>query len=385
VKPTQAIFDPGARQRLRHSLLARAASLLASALAAGCGGLDSPDLSTGQVSGRLTGDFKKGAAYAYALGAPETKALVADDGSYTLDRVPVGSSGKAQVVLFDGDVRADIEVADVKPASRTRAGDRDSGTLALAGRVVAAVRCSGGASGKNTAYKVDEAALSADASGDVAELFPLPAGVFNVRATLSGFRENAREVAVASGATTTVELDLELDDDDGERGCIANGCSDGRDCDEHDGRCYSCTNDSQCSPGQKCDDHVCVLESGLERPACAPCTDDLQCHAPGKCITDSVSGGKVCSTTCAQSTDCPAGFACNGGTCAPPAGCAAYLEEFGSVCFQESQCALSDPRCYGASGSNPGYCTSRCNSNSDCPEHLGFRCEQTSSGNLCLK
>jgi hypothetical protein len=364
---------------------------LAALLLAGCGGLDSPDLGTGQVSGRLTGNFKRGAAFAYALGAPQTKVLVADDGSYTLDEVPVTSSGKAQVVLFDGDVRADVEVADVRPASRTRANDRDSGTLALAGRVVAAVRCSGGASGKNTSYRVDEAALAADASGDVAELFPLPAGVFNVRAALSGFRENARSVAVASGATTTIELDLELDEDDDERGCIANGCSDGRDCDEHDGRCYACTNDLECAPGQQCDDHVCVLESGIERPACAPCTTDGECHAPSglspRCITDTVSGMNVCSSTCAQNSDCPAGFACSSGTCAPPAGCLAYLEEFGSVCFEDAQCALSDAKCFGAGGSTPGYCTSRCNSNSDCPEYLFYRCEQEPGGsnNFCLR
>ncbi len=363
-------------------------AVLSAALLAGCGGLDSPDLNTGQVSGRLTGDFKKGAAFAYAFGAPETKVLVGDDGSYTLSHVPVASNGnvgKAQVVLFDGDTRADIQLADVKPASRTQADDRDSGTLRRARSVVTAARCSGGASAAKTTYSVDGAALKDDAKGDVATLFPLPPGVFKVRAKLSGFHDKVQDVDLNLDADAQIEMELELDEGDDHRGCIANGCTDGRECDDHDGQCYGCTVDAQCAAGQKCDNRVCVATSG-PLPACASCTADLNCDAPvtftGKCVLDSFGAGNVCSHTCGADTDCPSGFACNGGVCAPPAGCSAYFQAFGSVCFQPSQCALADAACFGASGSTAGYCTSRCTSKSDCPESLGYIC---SSGNLCVK
>jgi Cys-rich repeat protein len=362
VKPTTAIL----------------AVLLASATAAGCGGLDSPDLSTGQVSGRLTGNFKKGAAFAYVLGAPETKVLVADDGSYTLDRVPVASSGNvpagtAQVVLFDGDTRADIQLSDVKPASHT---------------VVAAARCSGGASGANTVYSVDGAALKDDAKGDVASIFPLPPGLFKVRARLSGFKEKVLDVDVTKDADLDLEMDLEVDEGDAQRGCVANGCTDGRECDDHDGACYGCTSDSQCAAGQKCDNHVCVADG--TGPACASCAKDGDCDAPsglaGRCVLDAAGAGSVCTSTCNADTDCPAGFACNAGVCAPPSGCASYFQTFGSVCFQDSQCALSNPKCLGASGSTPGFCTASCSSSSQhCPESLGYSCKSTSTGNFCSK
>ena len=378
-----------------NSIMSRlGAVLVAAAIVAGCGGLDSPDLNTGQVSGRLTGDFKKGVAYAYALGAPGTKVPIADDGSYTLSRVPVASngnvpSGKAQVVLFDGDARADIQIADVKPASHTQADPRDASSLAHARTVITAARCTGGASGSNTVYTVDGAALKDDAKGDVAKLFPLPPGAFKVRAKLSGFKEKVQDVDLSADADQQIEMDLEIDDEDEHRGCIANGCTGGRECDDHDGYCYACTLDAQCAAGQKCDYHVCLLESGL-RPACASCTADQDCKAPsssslGKCVVDASGAGNVCTNTCAANADCPSGFACVAGVCAPPAGCSAYFQVFGSVCLQPSQCALADAGCFGASGSAAGYCTSRCGSNDDCPGALGFSCKSTSIGNLCSR
>lgn len=365
-------------------------AVLASALLAGCGGLDSPDLQTGQVSGKLTGNFKKGEAFAYALGAPETKVLVADDGSYTLSRVPVASNGNvpdgtAQVVLFDGDVRADIQEAEVRPASRTQASDRAAESLARARTVVTAARCSGGASAAKTVYSVDGAALKGDAKGDVATLFPLPPGKFKVRAKLSGFKEKVQDLDLTADADQQIELELELDDSE-ERGCVANGCTDGRECDDKDGVCYGCTSDSQCAAGQKCDNRVCITDGAL-KPACTSCATSDQCepsgnNAPGVCVGDAFGAGQVCSNTCTANNDCASGFACTNGVCAPPAGCAAYFQAFGSVCFQASQCALADPTCFGASGSAAGYCTSRCNSNSDCPESLGYRCN---SQNVCVK
>jgi hypothetical protein len=279
----------------------------------------------------------------------------------------------------------------VKPASRTQADDRDSGTLAHARSVVAAARCSGGASGSKTVYSVDGAALKDDAKGDVATLFPLPPGVFKVRAKLSGFHDKVQDVDLNPDADAQIEMELELDEGDEHRGCITNGCTDGRECDDHDGQCYGCTVDAQCAAlgaGFKCDNRVCVATNGL-LPACASCTTDANCdvsgsNSPGACVLDAFGAGKVCSNTCGADTDCPSGFACNlaSGICAPPAGCSAYFQAFGSVCFQPSQCALADAACFGASGSTAGYCTSRCSKSSDCPESLGYSCN---SGSLCVK
>lgn len=361
------------------------------AVLAGCGGLDSPDLNTGQVSGRLTGSFKKGDAFAYAFGAPGTKVLIRDDGSFTIDHVPVASNGnvpagQTQVVVFDGETNIGMNVAFVKPASHTQADPVDASALVRARTVLTAARCSGGASASNTVYSVDGAALKDDAKGDVASLFPLPPGVFNVRAKLSGFKEKVQSVDLTPDADQQIELDLELDDSDAKKGCIANGCTDGRECDDQDGVCYGCTTDAQCGAGQKCDNRVCVL-NGLPKPACTSCALDADCEAPGgfsgKCILDASGTGNICSNTCGTDANCPSGFQCNGGVCAPPSTCSAYFQEFGKVCFaQNPLCALFDAVCFGASGSTPGYCTSRCGSKSDCPESLGYKCN---AQNVCAK
>jgi hypothetical protein len=357
------------------------AALLA-VLAAGCGGLAQPDLGTGQVSGRLTGSFKKGAAFAYAFGAPETKVLVADDGSYTLSQVPVASNGnvragQAQIVLFDGDARADIVVADVKPASRTQAGDRDASALARARSVLTAARCSGGASPSNTVYSVDGAALKDDAKGDVARLFPLPPGVFKVRAKLSGFKDSVQDVDLTPEADAQIEMELNLDDGDARKGCISNGCSGDLLCGD-DGQCYECTSSdlSKCAAGDACEEHVCVASEGSgNRHACAPCSTDNDCEPrgslQGKCIPAASGGGSVCSNVCNVANgnaDCPSGFACTGGVCVAPGGCSALLQEFGTACFKNDDCApIADANCFGGHESTAGYCTSRCVDNSDCP------------------
>jgi hypothetical protein len=359
--------------------------VLAAALMAGCGGLDSPDLETGQVSGRLTGDFKKGAAFAYAFGAPETKVPIADDGSYTLNRVPVASngnvpSGKTQVVIFDGDKRADFHVADVKPASRTQADDRDAGTLAVARSVVTAARCSGGASAAQTVYTVLGAALKDDAKGDVATLFPLPPGVFKVRARLAGFKDKVEDVDVTSPADVQLELQLDVDEGDQKRGCLANGCTGGRECDDRDGQCYACTNDAQCVAGQKCDDHVCV--GGTGRHVCEPCTSSTQCELgpllqAAACIGP--AGAGTCSYTCNATSECPTGFTCDpqGGVnaCVPSGSCSAFFAGFGSSCLNDPGCPLLAPVCHKASGATLGQCTASCQDNSGCPESLGYKCD----------
>jgi hypothetical protein len=365
----------------------RTAIVLASvgwALLAGCGGLDAPDLNTGQVSGRLTGAFRSGAAFAYALGAPQTKAAIATDGSYTLNGVPVGA---ARIVLFDGIDRADAVSVEVKPATRSRADDRDAAALAPARTIVAAVRC-GGASGARATYAVDGAALSSDARGYVAQLFPLAPGTYTVRASLPGFHGQAVHVDLTDSELAQVELAMDIDEGDSHRGCLSSGCSGGLTCSGDDGQCYACASDPDCGPNAKCDDHVCVAD-GTERPVCASCTSSAMCSAgpagaasqPGMCIQAQSGGGNVCSHACALDTDCPSGFGCvatNAGmACVAGGGCAALLQEFGTACFKPEDCHLADPQCLGAAA-GPGYCSSRCEADADCPGALGFHCDATS-------
>jgi len=71
-------------------------TLAACALAA-CGALETPDLSRGDVIGRLAGAAP--GASIYPLGAPALKVALAPDGSFRLRGLP---AGPARLVLFDG-------------------------------------------------------------------------------------------------------------------------------------------------------------------------------------------------------------------------------------------------------------------------------------------
>ena len=343
---------------------------------AGCGGLSNPDFTTGQVTGRLTGTVQPG-AFAYALGAPETKTAIAADGTYTVSGVPVGS---AQIVLFNGVDRADKQPVEVKPASRAYAPDRAVTDLALARTVFVAARCTGGVSGANTVYEVEGAALATDPTGDVATLYPLPPGQFKVYAALAGFYPNSIDVDLSASASAQIEFDMDVNDDTpGQQGCLANNsCTGGLYCAPDDGRCYVCIADGNCAANQKCLNHVCT--DNTLRAICATCTTASWCSAgPGatqtsQCIPETAPAtGSVCSYGCGTSADCPSGYACTGGACVTTSGCAARSQEFGKTCLGSTAAtdcaALADPVCKGSGsgGSGSGYCTSRCTTSADCP------------------
>lgn len=386
---------------------------LAAALLVGCGGLDSPDrtLSTGQVRGQLSN--AKANAYVYVFGHPEVRAEVQSDGSYVLDKVPVGN-GTAQVVAFDGDLKADLVDVDVKPATHTDK-DIDAAKMPLAGSIVAAARCSGGQNSADANYTVDGTEFEGVGTGGAPgkTLFPIPAGhTFTVRTKLKGFKDAQRAVKVDEGASADVELDMDADENDANRGCVSTGCSDGRQCNRDDGQCYECNNASDCkaAPGLHCEEHRCVPDSGASgaRGACLPCTSDAQCQGhtytnassvpesqTGMCITN--GGSRVCSYGCDVANadaDCPSGFVCQfvSGTsgptaCFPLATCTTVLQAFGAVCLDDATCSavLMDGHCQGLDKKRgtPGYCTSRCASDVDCPTLLGFRCDPQAA--LCVK
>lgn len=349
-------------------------AVLVALLVAGCGGIASPDLATGQVSGRLVGVTPGASAYVYALGKPETKVLVAEDGSYTVNGVPVGSS---QLVAFDGETRADYIAAEVKPASRTKADDRDVSTLRPARRVAASVACSYGISADGVSYDVEGVALRSEGHGAQAVLFPVPPGVFTVRARAAGMRTVEESVDLSSATTGDfeVEMEMEVDDDDSHKGCLSSSCGGDLRCDS-DGHCYACTNDAQCGAGFTCHDHECESSGGSSATVCTACSGDSQCASgplgssqPGRCLPDTLT----CSHGCATNLDCPSGFACQdlggsvGRACVPPTTCGALFAVFGTSCTANEDCLpIVDPKCVGR-GDPGAYCSSRCAVNTDCP------------------
>ncbi|HEX8910515.1 MAG TPA: hypothetical protein VF805_15025 [Anaeromyxobacteraceae bacterium] len=309
-----------------------ASLLLAALVAAGCGGLSSPDLGTGQVDGRLSG--AKPGAYAYVLGAPSLKAQV-QDGAFRLERVPVGS---AQVVVFDGEARAGVVSVEVRPAARALL-ELSGADMPLAGRVVPVPRPAGGASGAKARMTV-EGTEFVDVPADLAGgLFPLPSGGYSVRAALRGFKDWTNQVEVLPAVSLPVEMQLDVDDSALLRGCLGGApCGPGLVCSRDDGRCYGCITDADCG-GAACSDHVCT-------------------NQPLGC-------GGACGA-------CGAGLACVASTCQAPAGCAAWLQGFGSECALDATCALAlkDGRCFvppGALVAGVGYCTAPCASDADCP------------------
>jgi hypothetical protein len=362
------------------------AALSAALLLAACGGLNSPDLATGQVSGRLAG--AQPGAFAYALGAPQTKAEIAADGSYTINGVPVTATGTAPIVLFDGATKADIVAAPVKGASKTRADDTDASALALARKVTVTAACGGSVSPNNVTYEVEGVALRDDGTGPSATLFPLPPGKFKVRAHAKGMIDAEKDVDVSNG-DDSADLEMQVEDGDtSNRGCLSNGCSVGDLKCDNDGRCYPCTSDSQCGAGMKCSNHQCQSENPDLKNICISCAVDSDCaygpagaSQPGLCLLGTPTGN-VCSHGCSTDLDCPSGFACGPATnghlaCLPFGGsnCSTFLAVFGRGCTnntKEADCAgLADPKCVGSGHSNqPGYCSSRCTTQADSPSSL---------------
>lgn len=355
---------------------------------AGCGGFASPDLATGQITGRLT-DASATGAYAYLLGSPDTRVPLASDGTFTLSGVPVG---RATVVLFDGATRAGTVDAEVKAASRTRLADGAAASLPAARTVFVAARPAGGVDGTNARYGVDGVALAASAAvtGSVAQLYPLPPGMFRVTVQAPGYQPHPVEVDLRSDAQVQLQVEVGLDVDDGDlshRGCLSNPCAGGLSCGEN-GRCYACTSDAQCGAGASCHDHACVATDGGgdQRPVCAPCSAASECRpGPGGeaalCLAE--ADYPHCSFACAGG-GCPAGYACTtqGGVtaCRPTTAgsCTLLYQVLGSSCFGDQSCppGLTCDRSDGSHEEySPGQCTGACTRDADCPQFVGYRCD----------
>jgi hypothetical protein len=244
---------------------ARLVPLLAAALLAGCGGIDSADnvLSTGEVTGSLQNAAVPTNAYAYVFGHPEIRAPLKEDGTFKLERVPLGT-GAAQVVIYDGGEfgvghaeRVDVEV---KPGGKTPL-NKDALQMPLAGSIAATVVTLFNQRADDARYQVDGTEFEDDSrQGPSATLYPIPPGDYTLHATLKGMKGSPKPVTVAAGADVPGEVDMDADEaaPAADRGCVSTACAGAFLCDVSDGRCYACTSEGGgCAPTEVCHSHAC--------------------------------------------------------------------------------------------------------------------------------
>lgn len=363
---------------------------------AGCGELLNPDLDSGALRGRLLS--ASASAYVYPLGSPDIVARPAADGSYALENVPVETTHVVAVDGSAGSWRAALVPVVVEGAGLRGVPDVNASTMPAAGRVGAVARLGGGCDStatRFTAVGTDRRDVAPAVAGGAAILEPLPAGTFRLEATTPGFSMmHGVEVTVSAGATISVDVPLEVDQEVSAPGCTASGaaCRTPLVCDGSDGVCYECLTDDDCalsSTGETvCEEHACHAPSATQRELCDACTADSGC-ASGACAA---SG--FCTRVCTVNGDCPAGFACVSDgirpVCQAPRGCAEAKEAFGAECFDAS-CTdhLAGCVCLGAQPGQeppvPGYCTAPCDPAraDDCSLVPGYAC--SASSRVCEK
>jgi len=362
---------------------ARATLALAAALW-GCGGMETPDVATGSVQGHIAG--AAAGAQAYVLGHPEIATPIALDGTFRLDGVP---AGEQYLVLYDGDLGAELLEVEVKSADLERVAiDRP---LAPAGSILAGDNPLVGVRSTGLVFAVDGTVLQDLPAAPSTTLFPLPAGKFSLRAKQPGFKETVALVEVVSGQSVPVEMELEVDDGSEARGCLSCGCEDGLSCDPADGHCYLCVTSADCPSGGTCTaDRVCTPGTPGTGLFCDACTSGADCGG-GKCATTNEHGDTTpgyCTTACASDADCRAGTRCKSQMCEVELSCLAYATTFGATCLKSDACAagIEGGTCFrpaGVPGTALGTCTASCQGNpSGCP--AGFQCD-AASGSFCRK
>lgn len=330
--------------------------ILAASLAAGCGGLGTPDLATGEVRGRIVGGTASG--FVYPVGRPELKAPLAADGSFRV-KAPAGA---AELVLWDGRSdpastiaphgRAARLAVEVEAAEIVDVGDQEE--LPAARAILAGVRAESGAGCDGVRFRADlvlGATLSATdqdrtvVSGVASALLtPLPPGAYRLTISLDGFRTEVRDYDLSGEVEGYAEeFELEVDDDDDVRGCEVTGCDSG---------------------GLVC------CRSG-----------DAGCLV-GRCHGGDTSAGS-CGAACLEGGGCQAGLTCasagSGAACLPPGGatCGSYLQTAGAACLSPDTCgALDGGTCEDRSYDRAGYCTAACAGDADCASFpLGWECD----------
>jgi hypothetical protein len=188
-----------------------------------CGGLENPDLSSGEIAGRLAPTYP--GAHAYVLGRPDLRATLGADGSFVLRSVPVGAT---QVVLLDGAANAGLLAADVRGAEVAWVGPLDpapaqtgsvapqagsppaaASPLPLAGGIAATATAGGVplASARFTVEGTELLDVAPDAGG-TATLAPLPPGSFTLLVRADGLATARLAVEVRAGEVAPVGVPL---------------------------------------------------------------------------------------------------------------------------------------------------------------------------------
>lgn len=386
---------------------------LALALAlGGCGGLSTPDLTHGNVAGRIVGASP--GASVYPLGRPDLEVVVDPDGSFELAGLPTGN---VTLVLFDGGLRAEqatVTVAGASRASILRYGELApvdaTRKMALGALVVATAMPQGGGAPVSVGLSVKQTdrAGTAGPNGAIAFL-PLPAGTFDLTASQAGYQPTLKTFTVQPGQSLGLDLRLPVDPAEPRLGCAASGgqCRNGLKCDATDGLCYQCVVDDDCTGGPGagvCDQttRFCsVATSATTGAVCSACTSDAQCGVAGPFGYCEKPGGATATTAgfctwTAAAPSQPAGFQpkSDGGVSrwVPPKGCVTYFEEFGETCFDDHTCAeadgISGGFCLGADpgSGKAGYCTAACSVDADCIVP-GFAClpDAARGGSVCTR
>ncbi|BDG01648.1 carboxypeptidase-like regulatory domain-containing protein [Anaeromyxobacter oryzae] len=324
----------------------RSAVAVALVSLAACGGLETPDLRTGVVVGRISGAATGG--YVYPLGRPELKVALAADGSFRI----AAPAGTQSLVLYDGtfqrdpvtgallspgraqQVEVEVEGADVRDV-----GDHPASGLPLAGSVLAGVRAESGARCKDPRFTVDGTDRDEVVTdgAPAAFLAPLPEGDYPLTVSMDGFRSRTATVRVVAGATTPYDTELLVDDGAEVKGCVATSG-----CDASELACHS---------------------------------DDGRCHYDG-------APSATCGASCGIGGACGAGLACQGGVCTAPQGCEAYFAVAGSWCVADDACAgaLVSGTCRTSDDHSAGICTAPCTSDAEC---AGFGAGASCSSNVC--
>jgi hypothetical protein len=374
---------------------------------AGCGGLESPDLAHGSISGQVVGARLDG--FAYPLGHPELATRVAPDGSFRFDGLAAGAT---RLVVYDdtlpdGTRRAELIEVQVPGAGVARVERNGEGApvspsakMAWAGAIVASVSPDGGGLVAAPRFAVEGTTLAATPSpgSAVAWLGQLPAawGVYRLTVSAEGYRPATRPIDLAS-ATTGYDVPLAIETSGSvPPGCAAagGGCSSPLQCDPASGRCVQCLAHGDCAGGRcDLDEHFCEappLGGGSDGAVCSSCEDDSQCQGgmlnPRRCERAPGVITGFCTWTTVAVARCPAGFqlvpdAAGDRRCVPAVSCGGYFSRFGQGCFTDQGCQaggdLVSATCYGADpvGEKLGYCTAECQTLPDTCVVPGFHCE----------
>lgn len=350
-------------------------------LLAGCPQLETP-LAT--VTGRIVG--ARDGAFAYPMGRPDLEVAVAlPDGTFRIDGVPTSVGA---LVLYDGTARAELAAVELAGGETNRLADRfgtdavlapaeEPQRMPLAAKVLAMALPSGGARATGTSYTVVGTDLAGKVQGsteEAVELYPLPAGRFEVRVELAGFTGATAAIDATAGATTPLTLPLEIDRDAEAPGCgAALACENDLSCNPVDGSCYACQSPSDCDVDETCETTIglCMpAAGGPAAAACSACIGDAGCTS-GACVVPAGESMGYCSRACGAPQDCPAGFGCSAGRCVTPDDCADWLQTMGAPCVEDVDCTgLAGGWCEHAPDA-PGACTATCVVDVDCQVGTG--------------